>query len=714
MNTDSELLHRYHRLGDALAFAELVRAHSVMVHSTACRVTQNAALAEEVAQDVFLTLAHRSHEAILSVPAWLHRVTWVKAQNAVRGEARRRRTEHEAALNAQQVEVSDWEQLSPEVDAAMDELPEAVRSVLIEHFLERRSQTEMAACMGVSQSSMSRQIAHGVQQLRDKLRERGLIVGAGLASLLDTSPAVALPASLSIELGKIALSGTGVGKLSPFLLMTTKTKIAVLGVLVLASATLSYQITKPSSTASKSTPQMTRQTQSPAASKAMPPLETQVSPTPAPRLEDLAETPESRMAKLRKLTSASFDKLMRELVASGDAALARRRIKALMGLDVTDQEIKQTMHDDKGFTMAVLQKLAQNHPMEALAWLVGFDDPNGFSCWATMGYVLESHPGIDVAELSVKLPAGPHRDLVLGLVRAQKAPMVELNRVLTDTQAGTPARFQYLRSLASHWPDVERAEAAQWATKHLQGQELQGFLGGLLYTHAETSPDETLNILRGITDPAALSASLIQAMRGLVQKKGRVADVLPLIDSLQGNQRAEAIAELSRRWVRVDQKGILQWINQLESPADFDATLPLTLPQLTKANRTQALDSLMSQLDEPLETALIKTVNPSLVGITDTSTDIVHRLTQLPQHSSIGSGQQGNQELLWKAVNQLAADWVTTHGGSPQKASQWIDSLTFRTPADRAAVATQLYQQWKLRDPTSAGNWATRVGLNIR
>lgn len=249
---------------------------------------------------------------------------------------------------------------------------------------------------------------------------------------------------------------------------------------------------------------------------------------------------------------------------------------------------------------------------------------------------------------------------------------------------------------------------------NLQGDELREFLPELLYRHALTSPDETLDILRSITDPAILSASLIRAIRGLVQLNGRVTDVVPLIESLQGDQRAKALAELSGRWVRVDQKGLLEWINQLESPADFDATLPTTLAQLTKEMRHQALDSLMSQIDEPLEAALIKAINPDLIAITDTSTDIVFRLMQLPQLSSIGSGQKGNQELLWKAVNQLVTDWVVTHRGSPQKAAQWIDSLTFRTSADKAAVATQLYRQWKLRDPAAAGNWAARVGVNIR
>lgn len=647
------------------------------------------------------------------MPAWLHRVTWVKARNAVRGEARRRQLEHEAALRSQDLEVSTWEQLSPEVDAALDELPEDLRTVIIEHFLERRSQIEIAARLGVNQSSVSRKIARGVQELREKLLRRGLLVGAGLVALLDTPPAVALPARLSAELGKIALSGAGTGKLIPLLLMTPKSKLATAGVLVLASTTLCYQTMKPSSSPPASVPESQRLSPMSAAPKTLLPSGTPPLAPVSTQREDFPDTPESRMAKLRMLSASSFDKLMRELIASGDPAMAQTKLKALMGIDFQTEEIRRVMQDDKGFTLAVLKKLAGNHPLETLAWMSGLDEPNGFCFWATMNYLLESHAEINTAEMSARLPGGKFRDLVLSILRAQTAPMAELNRALTTTQPGSAARYQYLRSIASHWPDKQRGQAAPWALKHLQGQELQGFLGEFLYQQAESSPETTLEILRSMTDTDTLAYSLVRAMRGLVQKNGRVADVLPLIDSLQGDQRAKAITELCGRWVRVDQEGILQWINQLESPADFDATLPLTLPQLAKANRAQALDSLMSQLDQPLEAALIKTINPDLVGTTETSTEIVHRLTQLPHHASIGSGRQGNQELLWQAVNQLADDWVITHGGDPQKASQWIDSLSFNTPADKATVATHLYQQWKLRDPAAARIWAAKAGVSV-
>ncbi len=50
----------------------------------------------------------------------------------------------------------------------------------------------------------------------------------------------------------------------------------------------------------------------------------------------------------------------------------------------------------------------------------------------------------------------------------------------------------------------------------------------------------------------------------------------------------------------------MEWINKLESPADFEAALPLTLPQLSPGNYQKAMSTLMPQLDGALEAALIE------------------------------------------------------------------------------------------------------------
>ena len=110
MDTDQSLLTRYHQQGDASAFQDLVLAHGGMVFATARRITQDAALAEEVAQEVFLALARRGQDIRGSVAAWLHQVAKQKACNVIRGESRR---------------------------------------LLIGHYLERRTQADIARSCGI-------------------------------------------------------------------------------------------------------------------------------------------------------------------------------------------------------------------------------------------------------------------------------------------------------------------------------------------------------------------------------------------------------------------------------------------------------------------------------------------------------------------------------------------------------------------------------------
>lgn len=259
METDLHLLSRYHRHGDAEAFQSLVEAHAGMVHATARRVTRDAELAQDVAQETFLALARSSGAAIQSVGAWLHHVAWQKAQNIVRGESRRQ--SYEAAAAVQMNEPADeatWADLEPLLDAALAELPEKTRTVVIERYLEGRSQQELAARMGVSQSTVSRQLDAAIRELRICLRSKGAFCGAGLALLLSTHTVEAAPASLTASLGKLAISGVGTSTAIPpgaaitatLIAMTTTTKV-LLAIATVAAISVPIVLHRPAAVPSK-------------------------------------------------------------------------------------------------------------------------------------------------------------------------------------------------------------------------------------------------------------------------------------------------------------------------------------------------------------------------------------------------------------------------------------------------------------------------------
>lgn len=210
MHTDLQLLSRYHQQGDALAFRDLMQAHAGMVYATARRVTRDEAMAEDVAQETFLQLARQSREITQSVAAWLHRVAWRHACNAVREDSTRRRYEQEAVSSETVAErEATWAEVETELDAVIDELPDDLRAPLVQHFLQGRSQREIAAAIGVSQSTVSRAVESGLAELRSRLRKRGLICGAGLAVMLTDHAILAAPVVLLNSLTKLGMSGIG-------------------------------------------------------------------------------------------------------------------------------------------------------------------------------------------------------------------------------------------------------------------------------------------------------------------------------------------------------------------------------------------------------------------------------------------------------------------------------------------------------------------------
>lgn len=80
--------------------------------------------------------------------------------------------------------------------------------------------------------------------------------------------------------------------------------------------------------------------------------------------------------------------------------------------------------------------------------------------------------------------------------------------------------------------------------------------------------------------------------------------------------------------------------------------LPLTLPQLSDRNYQRAITTLMTQLDARLEAALIKSAMPNRPQTTRTITDIIQRLTALPQYQQIGSGASPRRVQTKRHVRQ--------------------------------------------------------------
>jgi RNA polymerase sigma factor (sigma-70 family) len=206
---ERDLLREFLERGSEEAFSELLHKFLPLVFSVAVRQTRgDVALAEEVAQETFCIFARKagklSPEVLL--PSWLCRTALHVAQKAMRGEARRRIREQEAyrmqvpsnsSLSGGSASDSRWEEISPELDAAIDLLPEADRSAVILRYFQRKRMRELAESFGISEEAARMRVSRAVDRLRTLLVKRGLPVStAALAFYLQEKTAAAVPSGM--------------------------------------------------------------------------------------------------------------------------------------------------------------------------------------------------------------------------------------------------------------------------------------------------------------------------------------------------------------------------------------------------------------------------------------------------------------------------------------------------------------------------------------
>ena len=188
-----ELVERL-RGADASALELLMERYSPRIYRVAFGITRNHAEAEEVVQDVFLTLFRKidTFEGRAAIGTWLYRV----AANAALIKRRGKRVELEVSLEDclptfredghregdRSWVLADWSQ-TPESELlageareilgqALERLPEHYRALLVLRDVEELSNEEVAGILGESLSSVKSRLHRARMALREILTRR--------------------------------------------------------------------------------------------------------------------------------------------------------------------------------------------------------------------------------------------------------------------------------------------------------------------------------------------------------------------------------------------------------------------------------------------------------------------------------------------------------------------------------------------------------------
>jgi RNA polymerase sigma-70 factor (ECF subfamily) len=179
---EAELLRALAR-GDESAFARIYDRYSPILLGLLLRILRSRAEAEDVLQEVFLQVWQRAHSFDAErgrAFTWLVTLARSRAIDRLRSVGSRERAAQRAAEEAPpESEPAEWAdnaairtERAEAVRAALAELPEEQRQVLLLAYIEGMSQSEIAAAKNQPLGTVKTRTRSALRKLSDSLRTR--------------------------------------------------------------------------------------------------------------------------------------------------------------------------------------------------------------------------------------------------------------------------------------------------------------------------------------------------------------------------------------------------------------------------------------------------------------------------------------------------------------------------------------------------------------
>jgi RNA polymerase sigma-70 factor (ECF subfamily) len=182
LDFDAELMLRV-KDGDGASFGILLQKHRLPVIHFLYRMVQNQAVAEELAQEVFLRVyrSRESYEPTAKFTTWLFRIATHLALNSLR-DGRNRRMEERLDADSPETQVRQVADRRPSVEqtmvyqARLDEvrravamLPEKQRAAVLMHKYEEMEYSQIAKVLNCSESAVKSLLFRAYETLRARL-----------------------------------------------------------------------------------------------------------------------------------------------------------------------------------------------------------------------------------------------------------------------------------------------------------------------------------------------------------------------------------------------------------------------------------------------------------------------------------------------------------------------------------------------------------------
>lgn len=613
--SDHQLLQEHLRNPSGPALAKLVDRHLPLIHSVARRITTNDEAARDISQIVFLRLVKKASKLpkSLSLTAWCHRETHSASVDYVRSEVRRQKREKTAAdLDAMKTSSESWNQLTPEVDGAIDELSESDRALVLLRFYSNKTFPEIAHELNINDDTARMRTNRALEKLRVILAKRGITTTTALlASTLPTNAVSSAPASLARSITSSlqpALATTGaLAFVKSHLLALSSISIGIVAV-----TTQQIKINRLSQTqkaAVSPSPEGQRSTRSFTISKISRAtsfsesdlLAIFANPDPAERLRLLHDY--SLQVSINHISEAL--ELLRSKTPEWDAEskilthlLLTRWAKAdpeaaFGSLDTADFSL------ERGHFVSILSALAALDPKRTANWLtsptntrayypvVGHilsgtiakewarQDPRAALAWAqtladqqqagaysgVLGTIAATDPQ-QAASLALGLKRGSARDDILAEIAESWARYSPVNALVWASTLPLSAREEATSSALESWSKTHPEKAAQYLDENPNPK----YLKIIASQWSKRDPEDTANWIASKTESPQRDSALADTLWHWTTQTPKAATAW--IEALPaGNSRDQAIAGLAVAAVEFDPRSALEWSLKIISPS---------------------------------------------------------------------------------------------------------------------------------------------------
>jgi RNA polymerase sigma-70 factor (ECF subfamily) len=172
---DTELVERCLN-GDLGAFEDLYRQHSTRLYNLAFRMVGNAADAEDLLQDIFLTVYRKleSFRGASALGTWLYRLGMNVCLDRLRSKAARQdqaTNTLDERLSGAQVSGTLAGVSRIDLERAIASLPEGSRAAFLLHDVEGFDHTEVGQLLGVAEGTSKSQVHKARLRIREFLHQ---------------------------------------------------------------------------------------------------------------------------------------------------------------------------------------------------------------------------------------------------------------------------------------------------------------------------------------------------------------------------------------------------------------------------------------------------------------------------------------------------------------------------------------------------------------